>query len=487
MSDVRGLLDRITAFRQRLESAPQVAPEAVAAQPAQTPAVVVAPDEFRRSLRQIAGTTNVVEGPLPPQLTTRARELLHIAKALVDRQKGFISDPVFAGLESQAEAKPALDPDVLVAYNRETTAVMNSALRLVQIFPESPSLQLKLCDGLEGVLEIVKERLKVQERALAARRTDFERIDRLATILAAMSRYRVVNLNPLASLAEEVLEDARQARPIRFLYADPLSTESYPSGPESPAPARYLAAHALTVAQVIARIVPFDYEWSGRPLLPVLTALVMDCGMLRIPPEAMARSGPLSPEERRVLEQHPQYGAELLVRYIPDAAPLASAVATHHERVDGTGYPVGLKGASAPSLGRMLAVADVYAALCCPRPHRSAQDTRAALTDVLLMAEQGQLDRDFAEYLVHLSFYPVGSVVELNDGRVGVVAANHSNRLDPQAPGRPVVAILAEADGTLLPRPEHCDLATSTRGGVLRNLPAHKRREILGSRYPDLC
>ena len=59
------------------------------------------------------------------------------------------------------------------------------------------------------------------------------------------------------------------------------------------------------------------------------------------------------------------------------------------------------------------------------------------------MAERGVLDRDFAEYLVHLSFYPVGTVVELTDGRVGVVAANHPNRMDPRVPGRPVVVLHA--------------------------------------------
>jgi hypothetical protein len=76
--------------------------------------------------------------------------------------------------------------------------------------------------------------------------------------------------------------------------------------------------------------------------------------------------------------------------------------------------------------------------------------------------------------------------VELTDGRVGVVAANHSNRMDPRTPGRPVVAVLAEADGTVLPRPEHVDLSASARGGILRTVTAEKRRTLLGSRYPDL-
>src|SRR4051812_13363995 len=218
MSDARGLLDRISAFRLRLEAAPRVAADAspvhgsAGAPPPPPPGPVS--DTLRPSLRQITGAVEVVEGPLPPQLTVRAHKLLATAKELLVRQRAFATDPIIAGLGSLSEAA-----DPLVAYHRETVAVMDSAVRLAQVFPESPSVQLKLCDGLDGVLEIVKERLTVQERALAQQRTDFGRIDRLAAVLAAMSQLRPMSLNPLATIAEEILEDARQTRPVRFLHA----------------------------------------------------------------------------------------------------------------------------------------------------------------------------------------------------------------------------------------------------------------------------
>ena len=203
---------------------------------------------------------------------------------------------------------------------------------------------------------------------------------------------------------------------------------------------------------MIARVVPHDYEWSGRPLLPVVTALLMDCGMLVVPAHLLAKPEALTPDERRVVEAHPKGGAELLLWRFPTiAGPLAAAIATHHERADGTGYPNGLKGADLPALGRLLRIADVYAALNEERPHRPACDPRTAVTELLLMAEQGQVDRDFAEYLLNLALYPSGTIVELTDGRVGVVVANHPNRLDPRAPGRPVVAVLADADGAYSP------------------------------------
>lgn len=480
MSDSRGLLDRISAFRQRLDATPQLIPDAVAVEvePAE---VATDAEQFRQSVRRLSGTADVVpEGPLP-QFTDRAKRLLANAKQLLDRQRQFTADPLFAGFAADAA------PDVLVSYHRETVAVLDAVVRMAQAFPDSASAQLKLCDGLDGLVNVIRDRLAVQESALARRRTDGRRIDRLATVFAAIHAHRPADLKMVADLAEELLEEARQGRPMRFVRADPTSIRSHPGANTLPAPARFVAAHAINIAQVVARIVPFDYEWAGRPLLPVVAALIMDCGMLAVPPHVLAKTTPLSADERRVIEAHPKYGAELLLYCFPTiAGPLAAAVATHHERADGTGYPAGLGGADLPPLGKLLRACDVYAALCEDRPHRPALDPRAALTEVLLMAEQGQIDRDFAEYLLNLAFYPVGAVVELTDGRVGVVVANHPNRLDPRAPSRPVVSVLAAADGTLLPRSEYVDLSAADRGGIASGIPAARARELLGGRYPDL-
>ncbi|HEY3787515.1 MAG TPA: HD domain-containing phosphohydrolase [Urbifossiella sp.] len=480
MSDVRNLLDRISAFRHRLEATPRIIPEAVPIEPEVIPTAFPVPESFRQSLREPGTKDPVPEGP--PPLTDRARQLLGDAQTMLARQRRFAAEPMIAGLSNLKDAAA----DSLIAYHRETVGVLDCAIRLAQSFPESPSMQLKLCDGLHGMLGIISERLDVQEKALAQRQKDESRIDRIAVVYTAMNLQQAVVLNHVAALAEELLEDARQTKPLRFVHADLHSTQAYPGGAESAAPARHLAAHAVNTAQVVARIVPFDYEWASRPLVPVVAALMMECGMMRTPIEMLAKFD-LTADERRVIEQHPRYGADLLTRYATDAAPLAAAVATHHERNDGTGYPMGLKNAAIPSIGRMLAAADTYAALCCPRPYRAAHDTRTALTDVLLLADHGQLDKDFAEYLVNLTFYPIGSVVELTDGRFGMIAANHANRMDPRSPGRPVVAILAEADGTLHGHPEHVDFSLASRGGILRTVTRERRKELLGRRYPELC
>ena len=130
-------------------------------------------------------------------------------------------------------------------------------------------------------------------------------------------------------------------------------------------------------------------------------------------------------------------------------------------------------------------MADVYAAFSAVRPHRTARALRTALTDTLLLAEQGLLDRACAESLLHLSFYPVGTAVEMSDGSAAVVVATPSAWRDLNSPARPVVAVLLDADGHPLPSPRHHDLMQCEQQRIVRNLTPRERRERLAVWFPE--
>jgi HD-GYP domain-containing protein (c-di-GMP phosphodiesterase class II) len=208
--------------------------------------------------------------------------------------------------------------------------------------------------------------------------------------------------------------------------------------------------------------------------------------MLKVPAAILSRTGTLEDDHRRQIERHVGAGADMARRLLPNGIWLTEAVAGHHERLDGTGYPAGLKGTQIAPLTRLLAVCDLYAALCAPRPQRPARETRTALTDTLLLAEKGVLDRYHAERLLLLGFYPVGSVVELADGSIGVVVATPTGRRDLHSPARPVVALLTDEQGRPLPISRHLDLAQCEGHSIVRSLPLSERREVLGNRYPEL-
>jgi HD-GYP domain-containing protein (c-di-GMP phosphodiesterase class II) len=455
MSDSRHLLARITAFRAKLEEVPRLVPAAA----------VEPPTHSSNRIASIFREAIVTE---PTQLTGRAFRLLSEARELVGHQKQLADDSLIV------RSDPA---DVLGRFHRQTIGLTDSALRLAQVFPAAAEPQLRMCDGFEQLLRVIRGRLGVLEHAIALRRADAGRIARLADLLTAIHAGRPVSAGAFFEIAELILDDARQGARLRFAYRDPAEAGVAP----------FVAAHALNVGQVLARLVPHDYEWAMKPALPIVAALAMDAGMLDVPREILAKTGPLTVDERRLIERHPLRSAELVTRSIADAGPLADVVAAHHERLDGNGYHGGLTADAIGTLPRLLAVADVYAARMADRPYRPALDPRAALTDTLLDAESGKLDRDFAEYLLHLSFHPVGTVVELTDGRIAVVAATHDGRTNLRASMRPVVAVLADVRGELLPRPEFVDLAATGVGSIVRAVPAAERRDKLADAYPDLC
>jgi HD-GYP domain-containing protein (c-di-GMP phosphodiesterase class II) len=354
-------------------------------------------------------------------------------------------------------------------------AATESALRLAQAMPASAEHQLKVCEGIETLLQMIHNRLEISTRSLDIRRREWGRIERITRLLCDVQARRLVSFASFAEIAESLLDEAKQGLPMRFI--------SLPAEPV----ARFVAAHALTAAQVMARIVAHDYEWSQQPVVAVATCLMMDIGLLAVPPSVLGKTTALEPGDYQGIEAHPVAGAKLLREVMPEIGPLADAIATHHERLDGTGYPKAFHGNAIPSLARLLAVVDTYSGLVCDRPHRPAYDPRIALTDTLLLAEQGQLDKDMAEYLVQLSFHPVGTIVELTDGRTAVVVSTHTGRVNLRATTRPVVAVLADAEGKLLAKPEFIDLAGSEYGGLVRALSTTERKRILAAAHPDFC
>jgi hypothetical protein len=349
----------------------------------------------------------------------------------------------------------------------------DSALRTIPLLPDTATAQLHLSEGLEAVLDVVAARLQTLTAGLQRQREEAGRVGQLAALLTALEAGQAPGPQPFLKLAEEVVADARECGPLRFLEADPGQ------------PVRFVAAHSLTVARVLARVVRHDPDLRARPVEAVLAALLHDAGMLRVPPAVLAHPGPLDGEQRRSLEAHCHQGAALVAPLLPDAGWLREAVAGHHERLDGTGYPGGLRDPQLQPLTRLLAVCDVYAALCGPRPHRPPRETRTALADTLLLAEQGLLDRRHAECLLHLSFYPVGTAVELADGSVGVVVATPGPRRDLNSPARPVVAVLTDEQGRPLPLPRHLDLAQCDGHSIVRTLSPAERRELMGERFPE--
>jgi putative nucleotidyltransferase with HDIG domain len=106
-----------------------------------------------------------------------------------------------------------------------------------------------------------------------------------------------------------------------------------------------------------------------------------DVGKVAVPTEILTRTGPLSPLERQLIEEHARHGREILVS-VPFPWPIAQIAAQHHERLDGSGYPLGLRGDEICLEARITAVADVFDAMTSARPYRSSLEPAVAFAEL---------------------------------------------------------------------------------------------------------
>jgi putative nucleotidyltransferase with HDIG domain len=140
---------------------------------------------------------------------------------------------------------------------------------------------------------------------------------------------------------------------------------------------KYTAGHSAAVA-IYARDIAQRMALSEElQELVHLCGLVHDIGKIGLPAGLLEKPGPLTLEERRQMEQHSEIG-ERILRNVDDYSEIADVVRSHHERIDGMGYPDGIPGDEIPLLARIIGVADAYDAMTSDRPYREALPSRVA-------------------------------------------------------------------------------------------------------------
>lgn len=144
----------------------------------------------------------------------------------------------------------------------------------------------------------------------------------------------------------------------------------------------YTAGHQRRVARLAAAIANRLGLHADEVDGIEVAASIHDIGKIAIPAEILARPGPLTEAERRLVECHAERGAAILER-VPLPWPVAEMVAQHHERLDGSGYPEGLVGDDILLGARIIAVADAVEAIASHRPYRPGKGIDKALGIVL--------------------------------------------------------------------------------------------------------
>ena len=131
----------------------------------------------------------------------------------------------------------------------------------------------------------------------------------------------------------------------------------------------------------------------------VLAAYLHDIGKIKIPPEILQKTSKLTEEEYQEMKKHTIYGYEICMEY-QNFRHLASIVRAHHENLDGTGYPDGLKGDEIPKEASLIKVADVYDALTQRRQYKDGYKQSEALKLMLNDVKAGKMSDDMYEILL---------------------------------------------------------------------------------------
>ncbi|MBI3808838.1 MAG: HD domain-containing protein [Nitrospirae bacterium] len=193
-----------------------------------------------------------------------------------------------------------------------------------------------------------------------------------------------------------------------------------------------------------------------------LAALVHDFGMFLLPERMLDEAGRWSKDQIDLLRSHPIQGAELLRRAAPDELWLSEIVMQEHERVDGTGYPKGLKGPQIHEMALVIGMADVLDAMLRTRLNRKALLPHEAVRLLLARERPGFPTRAFKSLLNQFSLFPAGTWVKLSSGDVGVVVQS-----TPRFPLRPIVKVMLDQAGLRLREPREIDLCKTPLISVL--------------------
>jgi putative nucleotidyltransferase with HDIG domain len=208
-----------------------------------------------------------------------------------------------------------------------------------------------------------------------------------------------------------------------------------------------------------------------------MSGLLHDLGKAMMPMEVLNKPGKLTDEEFRIIKSHPEEGHRLLVEGGTASDTVLDVCLHHHEKIDGSGYPHRLKDEQISVFAKMGAVCDVYDAITSNRPYKMGWDPAESIRKMTEWTN-GHFDgRIFQAFVKSIGIYPVGSLVRLGSGRLGVVAEQSEKSLL-----MPRIKVFFSTKSMAYIPPELIDLS---RPGVREKIVAREDAEKWGIKNLD--
>jgi HD-GYP domain-containing protein (c-di-GMP phosphodiesterase class II) len=275
-------------------------------------------------------------------------------------------------------------------------------------------------------------KVPVEEEIPRAEEIRSRAVNRIQEVFHSVGQGNVPNTRGAMEIAEEMVHSIIR-NPDAMVWLSQLKSKD-----------EYTALHSINVC---ALSVTFGRHLglSKEQLVELgIGALLHDIGKLRVPNDVLNKPDRLTAQEFRLIRLHPVHGRNLLGKTDHRAAQSVLDIAySHHERNDGRGYPRGLKGSELSLYSRMVAIVDVYDALNSDRVYHAGLGPDETLARIYEWSQR-ELDAELVQHFIRsLGRFPVGTLVELSNGEVGIVIeVNH------QQPRRPKVLLVLAANKT---------------------------------------
>ncbi|MGL4936648.1 HD-GYP domain-containing protein, partial [Shewanella sp.] len=231
---------------------------------------------------------------------------------------------------------------------------------------------------------------------------------------------KAIEVTPFEALADSMIESV-------LLDADALKCVSALRTKDA-----YLLEHSVNVAFLLVTFGKYLQLERAELREMAIGGILHDVGKIKIDNRILHKPGKLTPEEFEHIKLHQTYALDIISQAQGLSQMSQDICLMHHEKLDGRGYPSGLKGEQIPLHGRMSCIVDIFDALTATRCYKEAMSPAAAFK-ILLSLTPFHLDQQLVyDFIRCVGVYPVGSLVELSDGRVGIVwTAKGRDALNP--------------------------------------------------------
>lgn len=303
--------------------------------------------------------------------------------------------------EGDVLAKPIYDNNCNLLLAKDSVLTKHYLKRLEESNIQCAYVEDKLTKDIT-FNEIVPDEVKI--RSIATVKEAFS-----ALAQPNHSMYTVGSFESIKNVVDTMFSLIYENPNTLYCMAELMGTDMY---------TYYHSAEVALLSMMVARSMGLNNTFIEKI---GIGAMLHDIGKMRIDPALINKKEPLTPEELDLFKQHPKFGFELL-KDAHNISPISrQIVLLHHEKIDGSGYPFGVKNTEIPIAVRVVTMCDIFNAVTTNRAYKQKMNADMALE--LLRAESVyQLDQEVLHHLLKVvNIYPAGTFVELTDGRQAMV------------------------------------------------------------------